>query len=61
MTTMTRKQMAEAAGVSTRTLRRWLQPHEATLEAMGVRGKTMLTPKAVSWITEHFDIETDDY
>ena len=61
MTTMTRKELAAAAGVSTRTLRRWLQPHEATLQQMGVRGKTMLTPKAVSWITELFDIENEEF
>ena len=61
MNTMTRKELAAAAGVSTRTLRRWLQPHEATLESMGVKGKAMLTPKAVGWITEQFDIETDTY
>ena len=58
---MTRKELAAAAGVSTRTLRRWLQPHEETLESKGVKGKSMLTPKAVSWITEQFDIETEDF
>lgn len=57
---MTRKQIAECAGVSTKTLKNWMEPHMAELTAMGMpTGKGVLPPNIVRWMAEKFCIDID--
>lgn len=58
MKAMTQQQLAERAGVSRDTFRRWLKPHRRKLEALGMRrGMRALPPKVVSYIAEAFCID----
>ena len=51
-------ELANAAGVSRRTLERWLTCHADQLKAFGVRKyDKMLPPSAVRYICETFDID----
>jgi len=55
---MYKSELAEMAGVSSRTFRRWLQRHRGALEAMGVSPKTqLLPPVAVKYVCEMFCID----
>lgn len=55
---MTQQQLAERAGVSRDTFRRWLKPHRRQLEALGMRhGMRALPPKVVAYIAEVFCID----
>ena len=59
MKAMTRQQLADCAGVSTKTLQNWLRPHRELLHQMGMpRHKGVLPPNVVKWISEHFCIDT---
>lgn len=56
--TRTKADLAKALGISATTLRKWLKPHLIVLESMGVnRTAKTLTPKAVKYLTEEFDID----
>ena len=58
MTALTRKELAASAGISTRTLQRWLEPHRNTLRALGMMpNKKLLPPQVVGWICERFCID----
>jgi predicted DNA-binding protein (UPF0251 family) len=58
MKAMTQQQLAERAGVSRDTFRRWLKPHRRQLEALGMRhGMRALPPKVVAYIAEVFCID----
>ena len=49
MTAMTKAQLAMAAGVSVKTLQRWLSRHREELKKLGVRPRDkLLPPVAVS-------------
>lgn len=55
-----KSELADAAGVSTRTFARWLQHpmHAAKLAEMGVTAKSkLLPPQAVRYICETFCID----
>ena len=55
MKAMTKSELADAAGVSSRTFTRWLKAHRQQLAAMGVGEKTqLLPPKAVIYICDTF-------
>lgn len=55
---MYKNELADAAGVSSRTFYSWLKPHAATLQRMGVNPKTkILNPAAVRYICETFVID----
>ena len=60
MLKMTRKELAQCAGVDVRTLRRWMQPHLNELYAMGMPpGKGAMPPNVVQWIAEKLCIDID--
>ena len=56
--TVSKKQIADALGVSLPTLRTWLHPFQKDLEQMGVSPTAkLLNPKAAKFVCEQFDIE----
>ena len=58
MKAMTQQQLADRAGVSRDTFRRWLRPHRRQLETLGMRrGMRVLPPKVVAYIAEVFCID----
>lgn len=59
MRAMTKKELAAAAGVSTRTLQRWLALHKEELAILGVKPTAhLLPPVAVRFVTEQYGIDT---
>jgi len=58
MKSMMKYELADAAGVSVRTLSRWMMRHEETLLALGVQRTThLIPPRAVKWICEEYGID----
>ena len=58
---MLKSEIARAAGVSTNTLRRWMNQHEEKLRGLGVRKHTkLLSPKVVRWVCEEYGISESD-
>jgi hypothetical protein len=58
MTPYTKAQLADAAGVSPETFRRWLKTDRAFLEANGIRSTTKLfPPRVVKYLCEKYCIE----
>jgi len=58
MKAMTKQQLADCAGVSVRTLRRWCEPYREELEGMGWSpGMRVLPPRIVAFIMEKLCIE----
>ena len=58
MKSYTKAQLADAAGVSPETFRRWLIFDRVFLAANGVRPTTKLfPPKVVKYLCEKYDIE----
>ena len=57
MKAMTQQQLADRAGVSRDTLRRWLKPHRRQLEALGMRREIrvdfILEPKLGDYVIVH--------
>ena len=58
MIAMTKAQLAMAAGVSVKTLQRWLSRHSEELAMLGVRLRDkLLPPVAVKYVAEQFGID----
>jgi hypothetical protein len=58
MKSMTREQLAARAGVTTQTLKNWLEPHLDYLHSIGMpTGKGALPPNVVKYIIDKFDID----
>ena len=58
MKAMTKQQLADAAGVSVRTLMSWCEPFRTDLENMGLKPKSkLLSPKMVGFIAEKLCID----
>ena len=58
MTAMTKAQLAMAAGVSVKTLQRWLSRHREELKKLGVRPRDkLLPPVAVRYVAEQYGID----
>lgn len=58
MKSYSKTQLAEAAGVSPETFRRWLKTDRAFLEANGITPTTKLfPPKVVKYLCEKYAIE----
>ena len=56
--TVSKKQIADALGISLPTLRTWLRPFQNDLKKMGVSPTAkLLNPKAAKFVCEVFDIE----
>ena len=61
MRAMTKQQLAESAGVTTKTLMSWCEPFLKELEAMGLRpNASVLSPKTVKFLAEKFCIDVGD-
>jgi hypothetical protein len=60
MRAMTRQELADKAGVTTRTLKNWMKPHLEILWEMGMRPYDILQPNVVAWLSERFGINIDD-
>lgn len=55
---MLKSELANAAGVSPQTFRRWLKNDEQYLKAQGIRPTTkLLPPQVVSYLIEKYCIE----
>ena len=53
MKAMTRQQIACCAGVTVKTLSKWMKPHRKELEALGLRpGMIVLPPVIVKYICD---------
>ena len=58
---MTKQQLAECAGITTKTLMSWCKPFMAELEAMGLqRHMKVLPPRIVSFIAERLCIDVGE-
>ena len=58
MKSMTKAQLADAAGVSMKTLQRWLSRHSDELAILGVRPRDkVLPPVAVRYVAEQYGID----
>ena len=58
MKSMTKAQLADAAGVSMKTLQRWLSRHSDELAMLGVRPRDkVLPPVAVRYVAEQYGID----
>ena len=58
MKSMTRKELAQLAGVSERTLRRWLHSNHNQLIAAGYQAsQRKLPPRVVKYLMEFYGIE----
>ena len=59
MKAMSKFELAEAAGVSAATFRRWLRSDKEFLKANGVGAKTkILPPKVVQYLCKKYCIDT---
>ena len=55
---MTKSELAQAAGVSRRTLQRWLSRHSDELMMLGVRPRDkLLPPVVVRYVAEQYGID----
>ncbi|MBP5393249.1 MAG: hypothetical protein J6Y59_05485 [Bacteroidaceae bacterium] len=55
---MYKNELAEAAGVSRDTLRRWFSQNSDKLARFGVKPRSqLLPPKAVSWVCQQYGID----
>ena len=58
MKAMTRQQIACCAGVTVKTLSKWMKPQRKELEALGLRpGMIVLPPVIVKYICDKFCID----
>jgi DeoR/GlpR family transcriptional regulator of sugar metabolism len=60
MKSMSKYELAEAAGVSAATFRRWLKTDRAFLEANGITPKTkILPPNVVQYLCDKYCIDIE--
>ena len=58
---MTKQQLADKAGVTTKTLMSWCEPFLKELESMGMQpNMKVLPPHIVNFITEKFSIDVGE-
>ena len=58
MKAMYKYELAEAAGVSRDTFRRWLSENSSKLARFGVKSRSqMLPPRAVAWVCQQYGID----
>ena len=58
MKAMYKYELANAAGVSTNTFRRWLNENSSKLARFGVKRRSqMLPPRAVQWVCQEYGID----
>ena len=62
MKSKTKSEIAQAAGISSELLRRWMMEHRNVISAMGVRPtRRLLPPKVVRYICSELGIEDEDF
>lgn len=58
MKAMSKSELADRAGVSVDTLKRWLKPHRQQLKSLGMQtNMRVLPPRVVAYIVEVFCID----
>ena len=57
---MTREQLADCAGVTTKTLSKYIKRHWDELWTLGMRPRQILPPSVVEWLTSHYCIRIED-
>ena len=62
MKSKTKSEIAQAAGISTEVLRRWMMEHRRDIGAMGVRPtRRLLPPKVVRYMCRELGLDDDDF
>ena len=62
MKSKTKTEIAQAAGISTELLRRWMMEHRNVIGAMGVKPtRRLLPPKVVRYMCRELGIEDEDF
>ena len=60
MKSMTRQELADRAGVSTRTLANWCRPHKEEMRRLGLQPRMkMLPPSVVAFLVETLCIDVE--
>ena len=58
MKSMSKSELALAAGISLSTLARWMKPYRQELEALGMRpGMRVLPPRVVKYLSDLYCID----
>lgn len=58
MKAMYKSELAAYAGISTRTLKRWLEPYKPQLEQLGMKPKDqIINPSALKFICKQLSID----
>ena len=61
MKSMSKSELALAAGISLSTLARWMKPYRHELEVLGLKpGMRVLPPRVVKFLVEQFCIDVGD-
>ena len=61
MKSMSKSELAQAAGISLSTLARWMKPYRQELEALGLRpGMRVLPPRVVKYLSDLYCIDVGD-
>ena len=61
MKSMSKSELALAAGISLSTLARWMKPYRQELEALGMRpGMRVLPPRVVKYLSDLYCIDVGD-
>ena len=61
MKSMSKSELALAAGISLSTLARWMKPYRHELEALGLRpGMRVLPPRVVKYLSDLYCIDVGD-
>ena len=62
MKSKTKSEIAQAAGISTELLRRWMMVHRREIGAMGVKPtRKVLPPKVVRYMCRELGIDDEDF
>ena len=58
---ISKKQLANAMGITLPTLRAWLQPYKKELEKLGVKPTDkLLKPPAVKWVCKQLELDINE-
>lgn len=60
MKAMTRQELADCAGVTTKTLNNYIKRHWDVLWTMGLRPNQILPPNVVAWLVDKYGIDIKD-
>jgi len=57
MKAMTRQELADCAGVTTKTLHNYIKRHWDELWTLGMRPREILPPSVVAWLVNNYGID----